>query len=76
MTVATWGRGLLLWGLLACAIAATPMLLLQVLPAEAGGGFFGLIAIMLGLSVVPFAAVVASAGAILLLVAALQRGRP
>lgn len=76
MTLLSWGRGLLLWGLVALVVSAAPMLLLQVLPAEAGSGFFGLLAIMLGLSVVPFAAVVASVGAILLLVAVFRRGRP
>ena len=48
MTLALWGRGLLLWGLVALAITAAPMLLLTVLPAEMGAGFFGLLAIMLG----------------------------
>lgn len=73
MTLFTWGRGLLIWGLIAFAVAGAPMLLLQVLPEAVGAGFFGLLAIMLSLSVVPFAALVASVGAILLLVAVLRR---
>jgi len=76
MTLAVWGRGLLLWGLAALAISAAPLLLMTVLPGGFGGGVFELLAIMLGLSVVPLAAVVASAGATCLLVAAVKRGRP
>lgn len=75
MTLLRWGRGLLLWGLIALAVSAAPMLLLQILPAEAGAGFFGLLTILLGLSVVPLAAVVASVGVILLLVAVFRRDR-
>ncbi len=76
MTLFFWGRGLLLWGLIALAVSAVPLLLIVALPGGFGGGFFELLAIMLGLSVVPLSAVVAVIGAILLLVAAVSRGRP
>ena len=75
MTLFVWGRGLLLWGLIAAAVAAAPLLLMLALPAGFGGGFFELLAIMLGLSVVPLSAVVAASGAVLLLVAVVSRGR-
>lgn len=71
-----WGRALLLWGLVATLLSAAPALSLSVLPPEFGAGFFGLLAIMLSLSVAPLAAVIASVGALLLLVAVLRRGRP
>ncbi len=76
MTLFVWGRGLLLWGLIAAAVSAAPLLLMLALPAGFGGSFFELLVIMLGLSVVPLSAVVAVTGAILLLVAVVSRGRP
>lgn len=75
MTLFVWGRGLLLWGLIALAVSAAPMLLMMALPGGLVGGFVELLAIMLGLSVVPLCAVVAVTGAILLLVAAVSRDR-
>jgi hypothetical protein len=75
MTLFVWARGLLLWSLVALAVSAAPLLLMMALPSGFGGGFFELLAIMLGLSVVPLSAVVAAIGAILLLVAVASRGR-
>jgi len=75
MTLMQWGRGLLLWGLVAAALALAPAIALSVAPPEWSAGFLGLIAIMLSLSVAPLAAFTASAGAILVLVAVLRRGR-
>jgi hypothetical protein len=76
MTLFVWGRGLLLWGLVALVVSAAPLLLTMALPSGLGGGFFELLAIMLGFSVVPLCAVVAVTGAILLLVAVVSRDRP
>ena len=71
-----WGRRLLIFGVLMALISATPALIVILLPAI-GEGFFGTVAIMLMLTVAPLGVMVASAGAILLLVAALRRsGRP
>jgi hypothetical protein len=75
MKLATWGKGLLLWGIVAAIVSGAPALLLTLLPAQFGAGFIGLLAIMLSLSVTPLAVVVASVGAILLLVALVRRGR-
>ena len=75
MTLLQWGRGLALWGVVAALIAVTPAIVIGLLPAEYGAGFFGLIAIMLTLSVAPLAAAVASGGVILLLIAAVRRAR-
>jgi hypothetical protein len=72
MTMLHWGRGLALWGAVAALCALTPALVLGLLPAEYGAGFFGLLAVMLALSVAPLAAVIASVGVILLLVALLR----
>jgi hypothetical protein len=76
MTLALWGRGLFVWGLIAAVVSAAPAGLLMLLPAEFGSGFLGLLAIMLSISVTPLALVAASAGAILLLAAAFRRDRP
>ena len=75
MTLLRSGRAILIWGMLAALISAAPALALIVLPQSFGEGFFGLVAIMLTLTVTPLAVLVASAGAILLLLAALRRGR-
>ena len=75
MTLMKWGRGLLLWGIAATALSFAPALLLTVLPPIHGEGFVGLVAIMLSLTVTPLAVVVASVGAILLLVAVVRRDR-
>jgi energy-converting hydrogenase Eha subunit C len=68
------GRGLLLGGGIAALASATPALLIWLLPGL-GEGFFGVLAIMLTLSVTPLAVLIASVGAILLLVAVLRRDR-
>lgn len=75
MTTKLWGRGLLVWGIAAAAISATPAILLAQLPPAYSDGFFGLLAALLTLSVTPLALITASAGAILLLLAALRRDR-
>jgi hypothetical protein len=75
MTMMRWGRGLLIWGLVAVALSLAPAILLSFAPPALSEGFFGLTAVMLTLSVTPLAAVVASVGAILLLVAVLRGDR-
>jgi len=71
-----WGRRFLIFGVLMTLISAAPALIIMLLPAI-GEGFFGTVAIMLTLTVAPLGVILASAGAILLLVAALRRsGRP
>lgn len=75
MNLMVWGRGLLLGGMLGALLSAAPVILLSVLPPAFGDGFLGIIAILLSLSVTPLALVVASVGAILLLVAVVRRGR-
>jgi energy-converting hydrogenase Eha subunit C len=75
MTMMLWGRGLLIWGVIAAVISAAPAFLLGQLPPIYSDGFFGLVAALLTLSVTPLAMVCASVGAILLLLAALRRGR-
>lgn len=71
MTMKKWGRLLLLWGLGGAALSFLPALLLMLTGVE--GGFFGTVAILLSISVTPLLAVVASVGAILLLVAVVRR---
>jgi energy-converting hydrogenase Eha subunit C len=67
-----WGRRFLVFGALMALISATPALLVMLLP-RLDDGFFGTVAIMLTLTVTPLGVIVASVGAILLLVAALRR---
>ena len=67
-----WGRRFLVFGVLMALISATPALLLTQLP-WLDDGFFGTVAIMLLLTVTPLGVAVASAGAILLLVAVVRR---
>ena len=69
-----WGRKLFVFGAVMALISATPALLIYLFPLL-GDGFLGTLAIMLTLTVTPLGIVVASVGAILLLVAALRRGR-
>ena len=69
------GRTILVWGAAASLLSAAPALALLALPPSLGAGFFGLLAIMLTLTVLPLAVLVASAGALLLLFAALRRDR-
>jgi len=75
MTLMLWGRGLLIWGVIAALVSGAPALLLSQLPPIYGDGFVGLLAALMSLTVTPLAAVIASVGAILLLVAAVRRGR-
>ena len=75
MTMKLWGRGLLIWGIVAAVISAAPATILAQLPPIYSDGFFGLVAALLSLSVTPLGVLVASAGAILLLLAALRRDR-
>jgi hypothetical protein len=77
MQLSQWGRMLLIGGTATAAASAAPAVLLAVLPPAFGSGFFGLVAIMLTLSVTPLGVVAASVGALLLLLAwARRRGRP
>lgn len=71
-----WGRGLLIWGVIAALLSGAPAVLLSQLPPIYGDGFLGLLAALLSLTVTPLAVVIASVGAILLLVAVVRRGRP
>ncbi len=75
MNLAYWGRGLAIAGLAGLIVGAGPALLLSVLPPEMGDGFFGIIAIMLTLTVAPIAALALSVGALLLLLGWLRRER-
>lgn len=76
MTIKLWGRGLLIWGVIAAVVSATPAIILSQLPPIYSDGFFGLVAALLTLSVTPLGLLSASVGAILLLLAALRRDRP
>ena len=73
MTLRAWGKGLLLWGIVAALLSATPALLLGYLPPAWSDGLPGITAALLTFSVTPLMLIVASAGAILWLVAALRR---
>jgi hypothetical protein len=71
-----WGRRFFVFGALMALISATPALLVMLWP-WLDDGFFGTVAIMLTLTVTPLGVIVASVGAILLLVAVVRRrGRP
>ncbi|WP_143145622.1 hypothetical protein [Devosia enhydra] len=75
MTLMRWGKGLMLWGLVALLIAGAPAILLGLLPPALSQGFLGLLAALMSLSVVPLAALVVLAGLILWLAGRL-RGDP
>lgn len=75
MNMMFWGRGLVIWGVIAAVISASPAILLSQLPPTYSDGFFGLVAALLSLTVTPLSIAVASVGAILLLLAVLRRGR-
>ena len=76
MTLIFLGRGLFIGGLIALILAAAPAIIFAVLPAPLSDSFFGTLAGLLLLTIVPLAAVFASAGALLLLLGWLrQRGR-
>lgn len=70
-----WGWRILLWGLLGALLSAAPALLFSVLPPAFSEGFTGLVAALLTLTVTPLALVIASVGAIVLLVGWLRRAR-
>lgn len=70
-----WGWRILLWGLIGAALSVAPALLFAVLPPAFSEGFTGLVAALLTLTVMPLALLIASAGAILLLVGWLWRER-
>jgi hypothetical protein len=64
---------MLLGGVIAALASTVPAVLIWLLPGL-DQGFFGIVAVLLTLTVTPLAVLFASAGAILLLVAALRRG--
>jgi hypothetical protein len=68
-----WGRGLLIGGVAGVLVSAAPALILSQLPAAFSQSVFGTLAVLLTLTVTPLAVFVASAGAILLLVARFRR---
>lgn len=74
MTLTRWGRLLLIWGAAMAAASFAPAALMLLLPGL-DDGFFGLVATLLTLTVTPLGVLVASVGAILLLVAAVRRDR-
>lgn len=74
MTLKLWGRGLLIWGLVAALVSFLPAWLMSLVPGFMGD-FFELVATMLTLTVTPLGLAVASVGAILLLVAVVRRDR-
>lgn len=75
MSLIFFGRGLLIGGLLALVLAATPAVIFSFLPPALSENIFGTIGALLLVTVVPLAALFASAGALLLLVGLLRRGR-
>lgn len=75
MSMMHWGRGLLIWSMIAAVVSVAPAIILSQLPPIYSEGFFGLVAVLLTFSVTPLAVLGASVGAILLLVAAWRRGR-
>jgi hypothetical protein len=76
MSLTFFGRGLFIGGLVALVLAAAPAVILSFLPAPLSDSFFGTLAGLLLLTIVPLAVVFASVGALLLLLGWLrQRGR-
>jgi hypothetical protein len=73
MTLSFWGRGLLLWGLVAALAAMIPTAVVSLGPPGLFAGIFELVAILLLFSVLPLAVLVAVAGLALLLVGMLRR---
>lgn len=73
MTMKRWGKGLLIWGLIATLAALTPGFILTTLLPQFDEGVLGLVGVLLVLTVAPLAALIASVGAILLLVAVVRR---
>ena len=76
MTLIFLGRGLLIGGITALILAAAPAVILGLLPPAMSDNFYGTLAALLLLTIVPLSAFAASAGALLLLLGWLQqRGR-
>ncbi len=75
MTLMKWGRGLLIFGLAAAVVTLLPVLVVDYALPGLRHGIFGIIALLLAFSVTPLAMIVASVGAILLLVALVRRDR-
>jgi hypothetical protein len=76
MTLIFIGRGLLIGGVGALILSAAPAIIFSFLPPALSDNFFGTLAGLLLLTIVPLAAFAASAGALLLLLGWLrQRGR-
>jgi hypothetical protein len=75
MTLIFLGRGLFIGGLVALALSAAPAMILGVLPPALSDSFLGTLAGLLLLTIVPLAAITASAGVLLLLLGWLRRGR-
>ena len=74
-TLMIWGRMLLVGGIAGLAVSLAPIALIGWLAPNLEG-FVAALAVLLSLSVAPLAAVVASVGAILLLVWVVRRDRP
>ncbi len=70
-----WGRRLLVFGIVMALAAAAPTAIVLAFPGLQEG-FFAVLSVLLLLGVMPLGLVIASVGAILLLVAALKRARP
>jgi hypothetical protein len=75
MKLFTIGWQMLLWASATAVLSVFPAVLLAVLPPDLSIGLLGAFALMLTLTVTPIALLIASAGAILLLIALLRRGR-
>lgn len=75
MTLKKWALGMLLWGLVAAVLSFVPALFIHLTPPAIYDGPIGLAVLMAPFAVTPLAVLVASVGAILLLVAVLRRDR-
>lgn len=73
MTLTFFGRGLFIGGLVALILSAAPAVVFGLLPAPLSDNFWGTVAGLLLLTIVPLSAFVASAGALLLLLGWLQQ---
>lgn len=73
MTHTFFGRGLFVGGIVALILSAAPAIILGLLPPALSDSFFGTLAGLLLLTIVPLSAVVASVGALLLLLGWLRR---
>jgi hypothetical protein len=76
MSLIFFGRGLFIGGLVALVLSAAPAVIFGLLPASLSDSFFGTLAGVLLLTIVPLSAFTASVGALLLLLGWLaKRGR-